>query len=658
MMSSPSQQPPHATGRASGGSTAGRRVGPQAFVALGLAWPLLALVLVLVHLALVDHFLPFAWLSGSVPITGVDFDTHAEQFFRVLEGLQGWGRSWVYDVQLQAGFPNGTIFDADNKLWELWAYGLTLLGVPKANAFSSFVFLAHGLVVPWVYLSARTFRLTPGRSLLAAAFASALWFFDSYAHWFWWIGTVSYIFAAYFYLLPLGLFYRFGLDGKLWRVAVCALLLALAHLLHPYSFFILAPAMLLVYARAFRRFGWRQHSAIVAMIVLVLGANSYWLVVAARHWHYILNSAFFGQSHPGFLLADFFNVVIDASTTGYIGTRASVRWMVLLSASATLWFWRRERDDRGVLFALAFAYMFVLAYVAPVVVPPVRQIQPYRFIASAAFMATLPAAELVARLWEQRAALLAAPLHRIAKLLFLVIGLQHVATDVLYFFPDLLPPLPYVREAPYSLTGTGFRPHIRYQHLPPTAIDLTLDTWIDQHADEGRIAVTDWTGERFAWSTRAQILGGFVDLNLAHARAHPVRWVDHGTPTADQLRQYIDTYAVRYFVVRFGDFGLPGLHDIVTHVASFGDARIYRTIEPVSYLAAGSGEVRASTNRIAVVGSTADEPIELKYHWHEALVCVPGCQVERIQSALDPVGFIRVPAPHPRDFTIENSYVY
>jgi hypothetical protein len=619
-----------------------------------------ALALAVIHLSFVGQFEPFAWMTSSIPITGVDFDTHAEQTFRVLEGLQGWGKSWVYDVQLQAGFPNGTIFDADNKLWELWTYCLVGSGVQRAAAYNSFVFLAHTLLLPWVYLSARTFRMSPARALLATTLASAIWLFDSYAHWFWWIGTVAYIFAAYFYLLPLALFYRYCTDEQRrpWRIALVTALLAIAHLLHPYSFFILALPMLFLYARASRSFGGQAHAEVGAMTIVVVAANFYWLSVAAKHWHYVLNSAFFGQSHAGFILADLFNVVIDASTTGYIGTRAGFRWLALIAAFGALWLWRRERDPRYAMFAAAFVSMFTLAYFAPVVFSPVRQIQPYRFVASAFFLATLPAAELLCRVWEQRVALLALPLARAVTALGAVLAIQHLASDVIYFLPDLLPVLPAVREAPYSLTGTGFSPHLRYQHPPPAAVDLTLDRWVDQHADEGRIAVTDWSGERYAWSTRAQILGGFVDLNLEHARAHPVRWVDHGTPTAEQLRLYIDTYAVKYFLVRFGDFGLPALGELVSLQAEFGEVKIYRSHAAASFFFAGTGTVRASTNRIEVSDTQTTEAVELKYHWHEALKCKPDCRIERVRTELDPVGFLRVPAPHPRNFTIENSYDY
>ena len=37
----------------------------------------------------------------------------------------GWGKSWVYDVHLLAGFPNGTIFDALSRHGISWLDALT-----------------------------------------------------------------------------------------------------------------------------------------------------------------------------------------------------------------------------------------------------------------------------------------------------------------------------------------------------------------------------------------------------------------------------------------------------------------------------------------------------------------------------------------------------
>ena len=70
----------------------------------------------------------------------------------------------------------------------------------------------------------------------------------------------------------------------------------------------------------------------------------------------------------------------------------------------------------------------------------------------------------------------------------------------------------------------------------------------------------------------------------------------------------------------------------------------------------GGGERRARTNRIAVRGSDPNRDLVLSYHNHEALRCTPDCKVERLPIALDNVGFIRVPPPHPADLVIWNAY--
>ena len=84
--------------------------------------------------------------------------------------------------------------------------------------------------------------------------------------------------------------------------------------------------------------------------------------------------------------------------------------------------------------------------------------------------------------------------------------------------------------------------------------------------------------------------------------------------------------------------------------------RIYRVKEPTGLIARGPGSVRASTNRIEVTGTDPDRPVVLRYHWMEQLVCEPDCSIEQKPDKLDPVGFIRIPAPHPADFVVSNGY--
>jgi hypothetical protein len=48
--------------------------------------------------------------------------------------------------------------------------------------------------------------------------------------------------------------------------------------------------------------------------------------------------------------------------------------------------------------------------------------------------------------------------------------------------------------------------------------------------------------------------------------------------------------------------------------------------------------------------------VVLRFHFLETLVCRPGCAIAREPLSHDPVGFIRVAAPHPADFEILNAY--
>ncbi|MFW5741291.1 MAG: hypothetical protein ACOC1F_13090, partial [Myxococcota bacterium] len=136
-------------------ATTGKRPERKRKLALVVAF---ACVVVL-HLVLFFHAELHAPIFSGQPLTWVDFDTHAEQVYRVTDALKGWGKHWAYDVQLLAGYPSGTIFNADNKGWELWTYVLWQLGLSRPLAFNLFVLFAHLLVPGVVYGAARLFRL-------------------------------------------------------------------------------------------------------------------------------------------------------------------------------------------------------------------------------------------------------------------------------------------------------------------------------------------------------------------------------------------------------------------------------------------------------------------------------------------------------------------
>jgi uncharacterized membrane protein len=212
---------------------------------------------------------PAVWWTDQ-PILGVDYETHIAQVWRVIEGLDGWGRTWVYDVRLLAGSPHGVIFDADNKGWELWTWARAQPRRSQGLAFNLFVVARPLAGAPVVFSSARLFGLGRGAALAATGMGSLLWFFDSFSHWCWWVGMVAYAFASYLCLLPLALFWRWLRDRRAWQAAATAATLALAHQVHPYCFLILAAPMLVLYVRQARTLGVRGHAVVWGIAAVTL----------------------------------------------------------------------------------------------------------------------------------------------------------------------------------------------------------------------------------------------------------------------------------------------------------------------------------------------------------------------------------------------------
>ena len=618
------------------------------------------------HALAADHFIPFEAVFGGKMLHGGDYDTHIGQTLRVVEGLHGWGKSWVYDVKLLAGQPEGTIFDADNKGWEVWTYLWLRAGVSLTTAFNSFVLLAMLGAPVIAFISARLFGLGAAASVLAGAMASTLWFFDSSCHWSWWIGMVAYAFAAYFALLPFALFYRFIEHGS-WRAGVaCALVNGVAHLLHPYTFFMLVVPMGALYLRARSRLSRRTHAGVVLIAILTVALNLYWLLPAFAHWHYILDSAFYGATGVRHLVADFFNLLIDPDDTGVIGTRTGFRFLYLALAIAGLVLLRARRDSRVLPLGTAVATLFTLAYFGAYI-PGALQVQPYRHAMPLGFFATIPAAAFCEVLWRERPfAGLGLPAKAVLVIAAMV-GIQHVVAEALYFTPRLLPQpgnMIHGDASPLSAYGhlavSQERAHVHYGVPPAAWVDSDVDSiveWVKANVPAGSrvLAETMSLGERIAWKTDVEVMGGFRERNVEHALANFFRHHGSKPVASEEFVKYLRAYGIGWIITLSEREDFES-NEQLEKLPDVGPWNVYKTRFAVSPFLQGRGHLRARTNSIQVFGTPADQDIVLSYHWHESLRCTPGCRVERSPIRYDPVGFIRVPAPHPADFIVYNSY--
>lgn len=624
-----------------------------------------ALGLVALHVAMIIYTFGLPLLPEIAYNRG-DFSTHAAQVQRVLQAWETAGRTWAYDVQLLAGAPNGAIFDADNKGWELWTWLWIQLGVSEARAFNSFALAVHGMMPLVVYAAARLFRLDRAQALMVTTLAVAFWWFDSFTHWMWFAGTISYVFVSYFALLPLALFHRWIIDRRIGFAVGCALTLAFAHFVHPYIFFILVVPMTAEYARAARRdpsFGRRDHLITVAIGLTTVLVNAAWLRVALDFVPYLLDSSYYMPGGAEYLVYDFFGLLMDVDTQGVIGPRTAFRTVALVAAFFALRSWRRSGDRRWFTFAISIAALVALTFFGAYTVA--TQIQPYRHNLPLGFALLIPAG--VGLTWILRArpwrGLDAAP----AALALLVglLALQHLSRDVLYFFAPSLPKEQVIGGFHHNLNALGhiYTHEYRYDSAKPSerwGRWEELIAWIDEQ-DDGRsrwLVQHQGLGEYVTARTDAQVIGGFRLRNVAHSDANWFRRAGPAPPyDADEMRRYLDTYGIRWIVVQRATMGpwWDQQRDLFVRARALTGHVVLRVLEPTR-LIEGEGEVQARINQLRVTGTPPDQDVVLRYHWMETLRCEPDCSILRESVEGDRVGFIRVPAPHPADFEIRNTY--
>jgi hypothetical protein len=621
------------------------------------AFPVAFAALLVLHVALVHHFAPPEALAGSEPVTMVDPDTPPAQARRVVDGLAERGVLRSYDAHRDAGAPAGTVFDAASPAWTLCTWALTRIGVPFAHAYNLFVLLVHLLVPLAAFAAARLFRLGRWLSWLAAALAVAIWFFDATTHWSWWLGRVGWAAAAVAVPLALALLHRAVEDGRIRHAVGLAVMLALVPLLHPLAALALLPPLLVVWiARAFV-LDRRRHIGLAGALLAALLANAWWIVTAVADAGAAGN---FSRATGGlsYLYTDLFGLMgADPLVSGVIANRTGFRLLALAAAVLGLVGWRRSRDPRFAPLAAGLAATLGLAYLGAYV-PLLRDADPYRFVLPAAFLALPPGVAALGTLardaaWRSLSRLTWALLG-----LGALVALPTLARDVIYFFPSLIPDAtPDVLTAahPDKPRDVQLVPYRLTAHAPGFA---AVARWVEeQDPNEGRVVV-DWPplAEYVLWRTEAQVLGVASPVHLAHTASDLFRRLPDGGADRVALRAFLRDYVVRWIVLCHGPLPLERATELLEPLRFVPpQCRIYRVREEPSWFAANGGRVDVTHGGILVRGTDPQADVVLRFHADRLLRCAPDCRLLRQSLPGDPVGFVRVPAPHPADFALRSS---
>lgn len=635
-------------------------------------------VIYAIHLVLVAYAFPPGDLFGDRPYAAPDYQTHFRQTTVLTRTVERFGKLWAYDPGMLAGHPVGLIFDVDNKLHFLFAYGLHKAGVKLTVAFNLFTLVTCLLAPLSLWLAARMFRLAPREQLVALAFGILVWHLDSAAS-AWRGGMVSFCMVSHGSIAVLGLFWRLlhPDEPRRWPYLLPLLIILPLNLLtHVWSFAILVVPMVGLYIWRRRQLGIAGHFRVWGLALVALLANLYWLYPALRHYHLIAPSGVVGQANPLYLISDWFGLLVDPINTGFCIPHTLFRFVAVCGAVLTLWRWRKERDERFPIAALSLGYLFGMAYVASLI-PLLRETEPYRFMLPASLLACVFGAPWWTRTCSREQWQELSRTARIAVVVLLILLFPRVVEHVTYFVPELspearLPPivvqrtaaaptttLPTLRKNPDWLTQNW-----RLRGVSDSM--MSIARFVNANCKEqGRVLVQHWAVAEFlGWATNKPVIGGFPDRRMIHEAANLLRRPTDPRFHGKELARYLVRYNIRYVVMTDPVAVVEQRRDLLAPMKldlSVFPHRIYRVRHNATYVARGSGDVRADLNRIAVTNARpapGTQALLLRFHHMDSLRCSPGCRLLKTPIPHDPVGFITVVGnPRlPSRFVVQQHY--
>jgi hypothetical protein len=374
-----------------------------------------------------------------------------------------------------------------------------------------------------------------------------------------------------------------------------------------------------------------------------------------------------GQTNPLYFLSDYLGLLVDPLNTGFALAHTFFRYLAFCAAALTLWRWRRERDARWFVGALSLGWLLALTYLAALL-PGLREMEPYRFVAPSMFLAAVLAGPWLARVLAPSALRALSPAARALLLVAALLALPRGLREIFYYYPELWPAgllgRPLTPEAAMPVRRRG-PPQILRLRLTPVPPDYQeVRRRLLRHCrQQGRVLVQRWPlAEYLRWSTDRPIIGGFPDRRTIHEDANLFRYPDDPRREGQALSSYLVQYNVRYLLMS-GHYvpRLESRKDLLDPPMIIGQHRIYHVRHRGTYFASGAGQLRAGLNRIVVSGArpaAGTQQLVLRFHHLGTLRCRPGCAVVRHPVPGNRAGFIRIEGRPtlPSQFVVENLY--
>ena len=600
-------------------------------------YSLILIIILLAHILGVFLYFSPRQVFSSQPILQTDYANHFHQVSTIVETLTEYGKDWAYDPSFAAGYPVGTLFDVDMKFFEVVIFVLTKLGMNMALAYNCLI-ITMLLVVPIIlYFVCRNFACSKLNSLFIILSGTLLWHADSTIFLFNTAGMVTFVFAVYWGLLCISLFYRYLVHGKIidflgFQIAV--ILSLMIHILMPV---LVAVPLSLLYFLFFKKLKPASHFLILLSIPIAVLLNSWWISTILRFLHYQIESSFWKTlTIPEFLRS----LPQMATNTGDILFILGV-WGFYVSFS---------KNKPLSLTAIASLIWFFFLGKLGSNIPLIKTLEPSRFL--------IPA--------------------NIIAMIGIVLGAQYLAGqlklqrfDLKKSFPIFV--LPFLVFVQLLVPYYWFKGPCYFCERSSVNEDLKpVIAWINENTTkDGRIAFSDespdssYSGARLRYSIDREFIGGpFSDMNLLQNYATFTTSTffnkDILDLTLDDFMYYTDLFNIKWVITADKTVSriIDSFEPYVKKVKEFTGKRtiiIYEVDREPDYFLEGSGKVTAELNKFTVQDANPGVTI-LKYHWLETLEVSPQMPIEKYDVEGSPIGFIKVTNGDTRDFVIYNSF--
>lgn len=614
------------------------------------------------HAALLFYYLPRRLFAGGQPIGEIDYSLHAYQVDRALSSFAEARRLWSYDPFCLAGQPANAVEDLTSKSLELFVLAATRLGVGRWAAFNAYILTVHVAVPVVAWASARLFGFGRLRAAIATLLWVLLWHFDSFLHWCWYVGMVSWAAASLLVVLVVALCYRAFEDHERRHYVLLVAAAATVCLVHPFAVMTLALPLAALYAARFRSLSVREHGALLGGVLLSAATTLVWVGPAVALRDGITRIDDFLWPGARYVLFDWLDLIADLLMTGE-PVRTGFRTASLVLAGLALASLARSRDRRALPMMTLIVGSFLLAY-GTGYVPFLRQTQPYRQITAVALTAGLAAAHALPDVLSRASLSGLKPRARVALYVAALVAVPQLARTVLQYLPTLVP-----RQLPATI-GARPGPADDGSNLEPDPVVMGYATapgeyarvsrhLVERFSGKGRVAVPlDWVlGEYLATFSGLPVLGGIPQRNVPQVAAHPMRHdLRPSGPDDDPFARYLEQYAVAAVVTNAARGPIDDRLDVLELTGTFGAYRVYSVKHAASYFAQGEGRVVAQKLNSITVSDAAGPEVVLRFHWLRTLRCRPDCTVERAPADRDSAGFLRIRNP-PSRFEIYNAYL-